>query len=246
MGSFSGSGTEKVSGKISLILSVVAFPTEFLCAGNSADRFHHLMKFRLLACFAIIILAAIAVAVGVKWWTARNTPHRVISASGGEQMNLRLNTPKHYLQTDPRWAAETIGGSDELIRNVGCTICSAATVLTAIGPAITPQELNDQLKANDGYTADGWLIWGAITKSNSNAKVDVISQPSHAILDSALADGDFPLVKFWLPGGIPHWVVLVGKDGADYLALDPYFGDGEKKLSVLTNQIDSVRVIRKH
>ena len=203
------------------------------------------MKFRVLALFGFVVFAAIAVAVGFKWWTARNTPARVISASGGERMSIRLKTSEHYLQTDPRWAAETIGGSGEPIRNVGCTICSAATALTAIWPAITPQELNDQLKTNDGYTADGWLIWGAIKKSNSAVKADVISHPSHTILDSALADGDFPLVKFWLPGGIPHWVVLVGKDGTEYLALDPYVGDGEKKLSNLTNQIDSVRVIRR-
>ena len=203
------------------------------------------MKTRLIAVVCFIIIFAVAAGVGYRWRSTHSVPAQVISASGGKSMIVRLPTPEHYLQTDPRWAAETIGGSGESIRSVGCTICSAATALTAIGPVITPQELNDQLKNNDGYTADGWLIWNAITKSNSAVSVDVVSQPSHKILDSSLEDEAFPLVKFWLPGGIPHWVVLVGKEGSDYLALDPFFGDGEKKLSELTDQIDSVRVIRR-
>ena len=203
------------------------------------------MKPRSLLFACLIVAFAVCLFAGSRWWIDRSAPVQVIASSGGEPMSLRLETAAHYLQTDPRWADDTIGGSGELLGNVGCTICSAATALTAIGPAITPKELNEQLVANGGYTEKGWLIWSALGKSNSSVRVDVVSRPSHEILDSSLSDGDFPLVKFWLPGGIPHWVILVGKDGKDYIALDPYFSEGDKKLSDLTNQIDSVRVIRR-
>ena len=203
------------------------------------------MKIRLFLCFCMLATAGFSLFAGYRWWADRNAPAQVISSSGGKELSLRLETPVHYLQTDPRWADEAIGGSGELLRDVGCTICSAATAMTAIGPAITPGKLNDELISNSGYTTDGWLIWRALGKSNSAVRIDVVSQPSHEILDSALTDGDFPLVKFWLPGGIPHWVVLVGKEDFDYVALDPYFGSEEKRLSDLTNQIDSVRVVRR-
>jgi hypothetical protein len=202
------------------------------------------MKLRLIA-IALIFAVSFVGYFAFTWWSGRNTPTQPISASGGRDLRISLPTPAHYLQTDPRWADHTIGGSGEYLRNVGCTICSAASALTAIGPAITPGELNQHLKENEGYTSDGWVIWGAISDANHSATVDVVRQATHDLLDSSLESGDYPLIKFWLPGNIPHWAVLVGKDGLEYLALDPLSGNGAKKLTSLTDSIYSVRIVRK-
>ena len=71
------------------------------------------------------------------------------------------------------------------------------------------------------------------------------SQPSHAGLDAALKRGAHPVVKFVLPHGVPHWVVIVGKEGTEYLARDPLRKNDKPVLfSSITSRIYSMRFIR--
>lgn len=151
-----------------------------------------------------------------------------------------------YLQKDPRWGDERIGGSGEAIRSVGCTVCCLSMALARYGIDMDPSELNRRMIEQEGYTRRGWVIWDAIRKvSDGKVQVELPPKPTNLLIEQALAQGDPILVKIILRSGFPHWVLLVGRDGVDYLMKDP-LGDGEtlEPLSSLGSDILAVRIVR--
>ena len=64
------------------------------------------------------------------------------------------------------------------------------------------------------------------------------------MIDTALQWGQPVIAKIRLYGIFPHWVLIVGKNGADYLVKDP-LGDG-KSLSKLAHhhRIYAIRVVK--
>lgn len=193
----------------------------------------------------LTVLVGGAGVAGFVWWKARGAPH--IAVSGGKSLSVRLPVKgPHFMQNDPRWAADRIGGSQETLRAVGCTLCSVATAALALGEQTDPGTLNRTLAASGGYTPQGWLIWGAVSKAFADRlQITVHSRPAHAVLDQALQNGQYAVVKFILPMGIPHWAVVVGKEGQEYLVHDPLVAGAEPvALSTRASGIYSVRVIR--
>jgi hypothetical protein len=194
----------------------------------------------------IPLLIILAVLGWVAWQLReRNSPP--ISARGGElfQNFTAFETPT-YLQNDDRWKNEKIGGSGERLGDVGCAICSLAMALDHFGAHYTPKELNDRLKANDGYTWRGWLKWQTISTITSNKiTVEAVRKPSDADIDTALRNYNPVVAKLLINGNIPHWVLIVGKKGTDYLMRDP-LGDGHslEPLSKYESDIFGVRIIR--
>ena len=133
--------------------------------------------------------------------------------------NPVLRESVYFLQADPRWGNDVVGGSGESLSAVGCTICAVAMAAGSLGYDVTPGELNARLVRADGYTSRGWLIWSKVS---------------------------IPVVRFFLPGGIPHWVAIVGKSGKEYLVKDPL--DSTKQIVTLsrkTKTIVSVRYVEK-
>lgn len=64
-------------------------------------------------------------------------------------------------------------------------------------------------------------------------------------LDQALKQGHYSIVKFFLPMGIPHWAVVVGKQQQEYLIYDPLNPSTEPlPLSKRASGIYSVRIVR--
>jgi hypothetical protein len=191
----------------------------------------------------LIILAVLGMAA----WQLRERNSPPISAQGGEpfQSFVALETPS-YQQNDDRWKDEKIGGSGEKLGDVGCAICSLAMALDHFGIHYTPKELNDQLKANDGYTWRGWLKWQAIsTITDNKITVEAVRKPSHADIDAALKSHYPVVVKLLINRTIPHWVLVVGKQGTNYLMRDP-LGDGHslESLSKYDSDIFGVRIVK--
>lgn len=200
---------------------------------------------RILIILSLLILAAVLIGVHALW-KARAATH--IAVTGGRAMSIRLPAPgPHFLQSDARWAAEKIGGSAETLRRVGCAMCSVASAARFLGEDTDPLTLNRALIAQGGYTSQGWLVWSVIGNIFENRiEVTVHNRPSHAELDRALERGEYAIVKFILPMGIPHWVVVVGKEGQDYLVHDPLLSAPEPiPLSRRASGIYSVRVVRR-
>jgi hypothetical protein len=158
--------------------------------------------------------------------------------------HFALSSKTHYLQRDPRWAAEPIGGSGRPLGNVGCALCCLSMALSQYGIELTPAELNRELKQIDAFTSSGWVFWPAIESvTDGRARVEILHDPSHRDIEDALAIGQPVIVKVAPPNMIQHWVLLVGREGREFLMKDPL---DEKKtlLSSLGSKILAVRVVK--
>ena len=170
-----------------------------------------------------------------------------IPARGGEIFTTAPLPTIHYLQKDARWENDTVGGTGERLARVGCTVCSLAMALDYYGLKTTPKELNDFLKQNDGYTLRGWLKWNAVSSfSGGKVAMDYIGAPTHVRIDRALKNNQPVIAKVFINGIIPHWVLIVGKEGDDYLMRDP-LGDGNavQRLSEYGSEIYAMRTLRR-
>ena len=119
---------------------------------------------------------------------------------------------------------------------------------TSLGVQLSPTELNERLKQHDGFQPQGWLIWNAVSRvTEGRLTAEYHQRLRHEKIDSALKSGAFPVIAYPLSNGARHWVLVVGKDGLDYLVRDPLTEQPKKpvKLSTLTDRILAVRVIKK-
>jgi len=193
---------------------------------------------------AVLLLALAVCAAGAFWYLrGRNSPP-IAAAGGAPFANFTALATPHYLQRDPQWGNDTIG-SGETMAKVGCAVSSLAMALEHYGVSFTPKALNDALKANGGYTRRGWILWGAVSKlSAGKVAVRILDRPAHGDIDAALRAGHPVLVKVFINRVIPHWVLVVGKDGADYLMRDP-LNDAKTLTEVATYHSDiyGVRII---
>jgi ABC-type bacteriocin/lantibiotic exporter with double-glycine peptidase domain len=152
-----------------------------------------------------------------------------------------------YLQADPDWATEKIGGSGERLARVGCTICCLSMALAHHGVTLNPLELNRKIKEVDGYTYRGWVKWDSVRQvTGEEVHVELPQKPSNKDIEKALDQGNPVLVKVVLRSGVQHWVLVVGRDGKEYLMKDP-LGDGKslEPLSSLGSDILAVRIVRR-
>ena len=193
------------------------------------------------------LLVGLALLGVLAFWYLRGRNSPPIAAAGGTAFtNYTAIVTPHFLQRDPRWKDETIG-SGETLAKVGCTVSSLAMALESYGVSFTPGALNDALKKNGGYTRRGWLVWSAVEKiSDGKASVRALDKPTHADLDAALQARQPVLVKVFIDKIIPHWVLISGKDGTNYLMRDPL--DETKSLQPLTSygsEVYGVRIVEK-
>lgn len=172
-----------------------------------------------------------------------------IEAVGGECLRVRLpEVPNTFRQADPRWAEVELGTSGCNLGTHGCLVCSTAMAATSLGVPLSPSELNERLKQHDGFQPQGWLIWNAVTRvTEGKLTADYHTRPRHQWIDGALKAGAFPVIAYPLPNGARHWVLVVGKEGLDYLVRDPLTDEPKKpvSLSTLTDRILAVRVVKK-
>jgi hypothetical protein len=173
----------------------------------------------------------------------------VISSSGGRYFvhRVQIEVPV-FTQDDPRWAFELLGPTYETIGQSGCAITSAAMVLAAYGVDTDPDRLNQFLLANSGYTPNGWLYWekaAAIAPGNQVEKA-YEDLPSYALIDENLLQANPVIVRITLHNGTTHFVVVVGKEGWNYLVQDPARPPdfGVYPLRNLTARIDALRYFR--
>jgi hypothetical protein len=193
-----------------------------------------------------LLLGVVVLFAGI--WFARRFKEQLFAVPprGGESFAMPALSTPHYRQRDPRWAEDSIGGFGEGMAHAGCTVCSLAMALNYYGVRKTPKELNDFLKANDGYNPRGWLRWNSVDKiSGGQVTMAYLGRPSHAVIDQALKDRRPVLAKVYINGIIPHWVLIVGKDREEYLMRDPVGEQGTVGcVSDYTSKIYAVRILK--
>ena len=182
---------------------------------------------------------------GVEEWTAPASP---LAPSGGLYFPVTvLNDVPHFAQDDARWSRDRLGPTPGTLGREGCAVAAAAMVLASYGAATDPGQLNKFLQANSGFTKNGWLYWEkAAEVPPSNAEHLYEAAGSHFLIDWNLLRGNPVIVRLRYPNGITHFVVIVGKQGREYLVRDPGFRhkDGLYFLSEFGSPIEALRFYR--
>lgn len=205
---------------------------------------HRMKRFFVVSALALVLLGIAVFA----WALLRpQVSPGAIAVRGGEPLNIQVTkTLPHFCQKDATWSAERIGGSGESIGAVGCTLCCVGMAFDHFDIAENdPGSLNATLIENGGYTERGWIRWNSVGKASGNrVRVQVHNGPSHEQIDADLLSGRLVLAKFYLPLGIPHWVLICGKKGDDYLIKDPALSTpGLIRFSTRADSIVSTRTL---
>jgi len=173
----------------------------------------------------------------------------VISSSGGRYFLHRVVIPVPvFTQDDPRWTFELLGPTFDTMGQSGCAVTSAAMVLSAYGVDTDPGRLNQYLTTHAGYTENGWVYWEKAAEVAPGGQVEKAYEdlPSYSLIDQNLLAGNPVIVRLTLPNGTTHFVVLVGKEGWNYLVQDPAQNParGIYPLKDLTSRIEALRFFR--
>ena len=149
---------------------------------------------------------------------------RPISGVGGLPILGRVEIPvAPFFQEDPRWAAEVLGASPcDTLGSAGCAVSSAAMVLASYGVMVDPKTLNQYLIAHNGYEGDSWIKWEVAAQYPPGvAEHRYEDLPSYGLIDWNLLRGNPVIVRIRRATGNTHFVVIVGKQGFNYLIRDP-------------------------
>ena len=172
-----------------------------------------------------------------------------LSPSGGHYFLQRVVIPLPvFQQNDPRWTYDLLGPTNDTLGAEGCAITSAAMVLSGYGVDTDPQRLNHYLTTHQGYTSNGWLYWEKAAEVAPFGQVEKAYEdlPTYALIDRNLLSGNPVIVRLTLRNGHMHFVVIVGKEGWDYLIQDPARSAtwGVYPLKVITDRIEALRFYR--
>jgi ABC-type bacteriocin/lantibiotic exporter with double-glycine peptidase domain len=148
-----------------------------------------------------------------------------------------------YSQGDLRWQNKKLGPSKDTMSSVGCTICCMAMAISTKQLHLLPDELNDKLLANDGFTNSGLIKW---EKSKPAIGFEVGPTPNyHQNITNSLKAGNPVITKIFLHGRVQHWVLIVGMKKGRYLIADPLEDQfSEKFIDRLTDKIYAIRTIK--
>lgn len=166
-----------------------------------------------------------------------------IPPRGGAQLSIVVASQPHFRQTDARWRGKRVGETGESFSATGCTLCSVSMALADCGIDIPPDSLNDRLKRIDGFTREGYLRWDALRDLiGDGASLMIPANPDFDIIDRTLQGGHCIIARIRHQNGLPHWVVISGKSGYEYLIRDP-LGRIEQ-LDTLSNYGSPILAIR--
>ena len=146
-----------------------------------------------------------------------------IPSRGGRYFAHRVQLPvTDFAQDDPRWGQERLGPSTDTLADQGCTLTSVVMVLNYYHVRCDPSVLNRFLFRHDGYDDEGLLDFDRVVAfAPDQVQLVFEGDPSYQALDRNLLAGHPVIVQIMLSGGYRHFVVVMGKQGYDYLVRDP-------------------------
>ena len=183
-----------------------------------------------------------------KKWEAEWKQRGPIEPSGGLFFRpaIKLNVP-HFRQADDRWREDALANGPTTMAQEGCAVASAAMVLASYGIDTDPGRLNKDLTEKEGFEGTGWLRWEKAAEVTGNHTEKLYEDlPSYELIDRNLEAGNPVIVRLRSKEGITHFVVIAGKDGYDYLTLDPGAGStkGMYPLREYGSKIEALRYYR--
>lgn len=120
-------------------------------------------------------------------------------------------------QRDERWAGHLIGQSDMNVLEVGCLLTDVAMVYSKYGESRTPADIASEVDRFFSNTAMMLVPWRG---PGGRSYVGL----STGQIDDELNNGNLVIVGLNTGSYGSHYVILVKKDGDDYLMYDPYYG----------------------
>ena len=195
----------------------------------------------------VVGILGLPVILALLFLHSRGWNSSAIACRGGEafQHFPVIETPV-YLQRDRAWEADRIGGTGETLGRVGCTVCCLAMGLAHFGIGKTPKELNEWLKTHQGYSPRGWLRWETVSElADGKVYVDFRAPLKHETIDAALKARQPLLAKVLVNRVITHWVLVVGKEGTEYLVQDPLGGGKPELLSRYSSDVHAIRILKR-
>jgi Peptidase_C39 like family len=167
-----------------------------------------------------------------------------IPSSGGRYFDRRVEIPvPAFAQDDPRWSNVRLGPSSDTLGDEGCAVTSAAMVIAFYGIKTDPLQLNNFLTRAGGLSEDGLIEWSRVPAiAPAYLKLSYNGNASYELIDTNLLERNPVIAFIRLPHGGYHFVVIVGKEGHNYLIRDPAASPVRRPypLSELTDRIQGV------
>lgn len=173
-----------------------------------------------------------------------------IPSSGGRYFDRRVEIPvPAFAQDDPRWSNVRLGPSSDTLGDEGCAVTSAAMVIAFYGIKTDPLQLNNFLTRAGGLSDDGLIEWSRVPAiAPAYLKLAYNGNASYELIDTNLLERNPVIAFIRLPDGGYHFVVIVGKEGHNYLIRDPAASPFRRPypLSELTDRIQGVCFFGRH
>ena len=146
-----------------------------------------------------------------------------IASTGGRYFDHRVEIAvPAFAQDDPRWTDDRLGGSTDTLGDEGCAVTSAAMVAAFYGVKTDPQRLNSFLTRSGGLDREGLIDWEEVSAiAPQRMELAYNGAASYELIDKSLLAGNPAIILINLPDGAYHFVVIVGKEGRNYLIRDP-------------------------
>ena len=169
-----------------------------------------------------------------------------ISSTGGLFFNHRVEIAvPAFAQDDPRWSDVRLGTSTDTLGDEGCAVTSAAMLAAFYGIKTDPQQLNALLTRKGGLDSEGLIDWNRVSMAGPDRmELSYDGEASYDLIDKSLLAGNPVIVLIPLRSGAYHFVVIMGKDGQDYLIRDPAAASRPYPLSHLTRRIGGLCIFR--
>ena len=118
-------------------------------------------------------------------------------------------------------------------------------VASFYGIKTDPQKLNDFLTRTGGLDSEGLIDWSLVPSVAPNRwELAYNGVASYERIDENLVSGNPVIVLIPLRDGAYHFVVIVGKEGRDYLIRDPANSDHPYPLREITGRINGLCTFR--
>jgi peptidoglycan hydrolase CwlO-like protein len=127
----------------------------------------------------------------------------------------------YYNQRDGEWGNMGLGGSSYSVAEYGCLVTSVSMIASHNGKNIKPSDI--ALNSGAFVPGTGYLLH-SFSANGINVSIDNASKDK---LDSELAAGR-PVIA-GLYSGPDHFIVILRKDGDNYVMNDPFLENGSQR-----------------
>ncbi|MDX1993688.1 MAG: NBR1-Ig-like domain-containing protein [bacterium] len=149
-----------------------------------------------------------------------------------------VNIAPHFSQRDNRWGTAILGNVSNApsIARWGCLMTCFVMIAAAKGKSVDPGQFNQLMVQRGGFINGYFTRWNALQivypdivySDKVDGSADMLARIDASLNEkrpvTALVDFT-PLTQY--SDNDQHWVLIVGRNGSDYLINDPWMLDGQ-------------------